>query len=557
VDPQQLIGRLKTVTSSFSTGQLAAMGGAFLLVVAMVGGSTMWMNKPSYVLLFSDMDAESAGQVVTRLKSEKVPYQLDEGGRGIRVPAERVDELRLELSSQGLPSTGRVGFEIFDRTSFGATEFQEQINYRRALEGEIARTIATISEVANARVHIAMGKEQLFGEPQPAKASVVLKLKGQRALSVATVTGIENLVASSVQGLRPEAVVILDSFGRPLTRADGETADAGDLARGERQQRLEKEMSARVIALLEPVVGAEHVRVNVALKLNPRTSEETQELWDPNSVVRSRQTTADQATSASALGAVAGTRGNTPPPPPAPGAPANPPAPAAPLLAAGPGSSRTAETTNYEISRTTRHTIQPAGEIARLSVAVVLDDDQTTKKAADGTTKIVHQPRTQAELQKIHGVIAAAVGLEPDRGDQLTVENVAFDEPLVEQVAAPTVLEKITPQLWEGGRIGAVILVGLLTLLLVVRPMMRHAGVLPPARQPAAASVPAAAADVPAARTVADIQSEMEAQIDAEVHARLNTRRLPALTKRVTALTTKEPENVAKLLRGWMTEAER
>jgi flagellar M-ring protein FliF len=140
---------------------------------------------------------------------------------------ERVDELRLELTSQGLPASGRVGLELFDRTAFGATEFLEQVNYRRALEGEIARTIGTLSEVSNARVHIAMGKEALFGESRPAKASVVLKLRGQRTLAPSTITGISNLVAASVEGLRPEAVVILDSYGRPLARPAVEDSEQG------------------------------------------------------------------------------------------------------------------------------------------------------------------------------------------------------------------------------------------------------------------------------------------------------------------------------------------
>ena len=148
MDPQQILDRLKALVSSLSAAQLASLVGAFVLVVGIVGGSALWLNKPTYALLFSDMDAETAGEIVTKLKNLKVQYQLDEGGRGIRVPANRVDELRLELTSQGLPQSGRVGFEIFDRTAFGATEFLEQVNYRRALEGEIARTISTLSQRA-------------------------------------------------------------------------------------------------------------------------------------------------------------------------------------------------------------------------------------------------------------------------------------------------------------------------------------------------------------------------------------------------------------------------
>ena len=194
MDPQQILTRLKTLVSSFSRTQLVSLAVSFVAVVAIVASSAWWVRTPTYALLFSDMDADTAGQIITRLKTMKVAYQLDEGGRGIRVPADRVDELRIQLTSDGLPQSGRIGFEIFDKTQFGATEFLEQVNYRRALEGEIARTIATMSDVASARVHIAMGKDSLFGEPRPAKASVVLKLRGRRTLPDPSVNGITNLV---------------------------------------------------------------------------------------------------------------------------------------------------------------------------------------------------------------------------------------------------------------------------------------------------------------------------------------------------------------------------
>lgn len=551
-----MLGRLKVLTSSLTPAQLASMAGAFVLVVAVVGGSTWWVSRPTYTLLFSDMDAESAGQIVTRLKSLKVPYQLDAGGRGIRVPTSRVDELRLDLSTQGLPASGRIGFEIFDRTSFGATDFLEHVNYRRALEGEIARTIATLSEVSNARVHIAMGKDTLFGEPRPAKASVVLKLRGARALSEATVAGVQNLVASSVEGLGPDAVVILDSFGRPLSQPGGSAGDPAGAVRSEHQQRLEQDLAARVVTLLEPIVGADRVRVNVALKLNPESREETQELWDPNAVVRSRQTTTDQASTSTGGPAVAGARANAPPPAPAPGTPE--PAKTPLLLANGPSSSRSAETTNYEISRTTRHTLAPGGEIARLSVAVVLDDDQVARKAADGTLSVARKPRTAEDLQKIHGIVAAAVGLEADRGDQLTVENVAFDEPIVEVVPPPGFVEKYTPQMWEGARLLTGLVIALVGFFMLIRPLLRRIGAASagvPVALPAGGG--AAAIGGASIKTAKDIENEIEAQIDAALAERLGAARLPILTKRMSAIGAKEPENVAKLLRSWMSEPDR
>jgi flagellar M-ring protein FliF len=551
MDPQQLASRLKTLASSFTATQLATLALTFVLVVGVIAGSTWWLNRPNYALLFADMDPETAGQIVTKLKTQKVSYQLDPGGRGIRVPADKVDELRIDLTASGLPASGRVGFEIFDRTAFGATEFLEQVNYRRALEGEIARTIGTLSEVASARVHIAMGKDSLFGEPRPAKASVVLKLRGQRAMAASTISGISNLVAASVEGLRPESVVILDSFGRPLARPESDDDDPLGAAQTERQQRLERDMAARVVALLEPVVGEDRVRVNVALKLNPATHEETEERYDPNAVVRSRQSTADVASSAAAA-MVAGARANAVPPVDAQGktvAPVTGPA--------GPSSSRSAEITNYEISRLTRHTIQPPGNVARLSVAVIIDDEPVVSKAKDGTTKITRTPRKHEDLQKIQGLVAAAVGLEADRGDQLTVENVSFEEPPVDEPVPPTMLQKYAPQMWEGGRMLMIGGLGLVALLLFVKPLMQRAGVQQALNRPALAVATAMPAPGQPLRTVADLESEIESQIDASVAQTAEQRRLPVLTKRVAALSAQQPESVAKLLRHWITESER
>jgi flagellar M-ring protein FliF len=541
-----LVEQLKSFTSKFTLTQLIALVVTFALVVGLVGGSAWWLNKGDYVLLFDDMDADSAAQVVTRLKSMKVPYQIDAGGRAVRVRSESVDELRLDLSSQGMPASGRIGFEIFDRTQFGATEFLEKVNYRRALEGEIARTIATIGEVSSARVHIAMGKDSLFGEPRPAKASVVLKLRGQRPLATSSIAGISNLVAASVEGLRPESVVILDSYGRPLARPSEDDSDPLGAAQLERQQRLERDLSTRVIALLEPVVGADRVRVNVALKLNPQTSEETEERYDPNTVVRSRQISSDQANLPGALGQVAGVRSNLPP------QPSDPKTPTAAVP--GAGSSRTAETTNYEVSKTTRRVVRPPGEVARLSVAVILDDDQQQNKEKDGAVKTVRVARQREELQKIHGLVAAAVGFDMMRGDQLTVENVSFDEPPVDEESAPSIFVRYAPHITEVGRLGTVLLIGLAGFLFVIRPLLRAGGVT---RGTAMAVVGEPALDMQRPRTVADLQSEIEAQLDADLAEKASTNlKLPVLTKRVSALTKKEPEQVAKLLRGWIRDSE-
>lgn len=554
VDPQIILARLRTLAANFSTAQLISLGATFVLVVGIIAGSAFWLNQPSYALLFADMDQEAAGQVVARLKSLKVPYTLDEGGRAIRVQASRVDELRLELTAQGLPSSGRVGFEIFDRTAFGATEFLEQVNYRRALEGEIARTISTIGEVGGARVHIAMGKDSLFGEKRPAKASVVLKLRDNRGLSPATVVGISNLVAASVEGLRPESVVILDSAGRPLSRPDSDGGALGGVQL-ERRQKLENDMAARVVALLEPVVGEGRVRANVALALDPRSREITEDRFDPSTVVRSRQTSADVANMGLVAGGVAGARGNLPAPP----APTTAPTPAVPVTqaAAGPGpggSSRSTETTNYEVSRTTSRTIEPPGDVSRMSVAVILDDTHVTKPDAEGRPVVTRVSRTPEELQKLQALVSASVGLDPERGDQLTVENIPFDEPLAGEPVSPSFWTRYGPSILDGARTVTVLVLGLAAMLFVVRPLVRRTAAGLPALA-LAGGTPAPALDRP--RTVAELESEIEAQVEAAIAGHAESRRLPVLTRKAATLATKEPENTAKLIRSWMSDQER
>jgi flagellar M-ring protein FliF len=578
VDAKQFLARLTSLSSALTPTQMLTIGASFLAVVALVAGSAYYLNSSSYALLFSDLDAESAADAVSRLKTQKVPYQLDAGGRSIRVPASRVDELRLEFAGQGLPSSGRVGFEIFDRTAFGATEFLEHMNYRRALEGEIARTITTLSEVSGARVHIAMAKDSLFSDrEQPAKASVVLKLRNaSRPLAPATVNGIASLVASSVEGLRPDSVVIMDSFGRPLLRPEPGSEDAVDGLQLEKQQRLERDLATRVVSLLEPVVGAARVRVNVSARLNPRSLDETEERWDPGAaVVRSRQAQSDGSVGVpGASSGIAGARANLPPaatPPAATPAAATPPAPAgaapaspAPAAAGGAvpagsvpavvsaaiGVNRSAETTNYEISRSVRHSIYPSGDVARISVAVLVDNVQASATGANGQTKRTSTPRTPAELQKIQGIVAAAVGLDATRGDQLTVENIPFDEVAEEPTVAPSAWQRYAPQALEGARVGAVLLLGLAALFFVVRPAVRRSlGAPQSSRQ--AAQLPQT---LP--RTVGDLQNDIEAQLQAAEAKALEPRKVAALTKRLAAMTQKEPENAARLIRAWLTEQE-
>jgi flagellar M-ring protein FliF len=551
VNPQDLLARLQELRQKLSTRQLVTLGLAFAAAVTLVVGSAYWLNAPQYRLLFADMEPEEAARVESVLQAQKVDYKLQNGGRDVEVPKDQVDRLRLHFTSDGLPTSGRIGFEIFDRTAFGQTEFLEQVNYRRALEGEIARTISTISEVANARVHIAMAKDSLFeSRSQPAKASVILKLKKNRPLSAGVVAGIVNLVGASVEGLRPEAIVLIDSFGRPLSRPSDDSDEPLSGSAIERQQRLEKELAHRVVGMLEPIVGAERVRVNVSLRLNSSTEEQTEERYDPASVIRSRQVALEGANSPAAQG-LAGARGNLPgaTPPAAAGTPVAAAAPPAPTLSAN-ASSRSSETTNFEIGKVVRHTVKPRGDVARLSVAVVVDDDHIVKTDAAGQSTRTNKPRSPAEMQKIQQIVATAVGLDATRGDQITVENVAFDD-ANEPMPEPTFVQRLVPELQQYGGPAVVLILGLAALLFVVRPMVK--GIFKTEKRPS----PTETAPLPAAapvKSIEEIEGEIEAQLDAKSAAQLQDRKTPVLQRRVAKIVTDEPENAARLVRSWLLE---
>lgn len=554
--------------------QLASLGGVLLAVMGVVLGSAYLLNQPEYTLLYTDLDATSATSVVERLKAADVPYELIDGGRSIRVASDRADEMRLTLASEGVPESGRIGFEVFDRTQFGTTEFLEQVNFRRALEGELARTIATIGDVASARVHIALAKKSIFaGQTEEAKASVVLKLKSGRALSEATVRGIAGLIAGSVESLRPEQVTIVDTAGRSLLRtSDGTAATA--MAAAERESQVAREMEAQLVGLLETIVGPGRARVSVAAQVSTASQEETQESYDPETVVRSRQMSSEPVAGAKNTGGVAGTRANLPE---AGTAPAN--GAAAPAGATANPNARVQETTNYEVGKRVVRRIEPSGQVSRLSVAVLVDNMPTTETDANGATTTSSKPREAEELERINRLVAAAIGLDTERGDRLTVENIAFDVPQETPVEAPDMMTRvgeIAGRYWRPV-VMPLLLVAVVALAftMVLGPMVR--GLVARAAEPSALPIPlgpgmATAAAAGAAATaappmsvvgvqmpdgvpsIADLQSQFEAQLDRDLVAQGMTpeRRIPILTKKIARRADADPAQIATAMRGWL-----
>src|SRR5262245_35371347 len=369
------LDQAKQFLKRYTLRQKLMLAGSGAIVLVFLWALVHFMNQVDYQTLFAGLDPQEAQGLVQKLEELKVPYQLELDGRTIEVASDKIAEARIQLATQGLPESGRVGFEIFDRTNFGLTNFQEQVNYQRALEGELARSIMTLAEVEAARVHLVLAKESLFQTPdEQTKASVILKLKSGRVLSPSAAQGIVNVVASSVKGLAPEKVVLIDYRGKVLSRND--SGDSGlSATQLDARQKLETELSNKIVQILEPAVGQGKVRPQVSVVMNFQQVEETVEQYDPQgSVVRSqeKQEERQQQPRLQPTGGIPGPRST---PSPNPANPATVPAqgeqnPAA-LMAE---SSKQKETINYEVSKAVRHVVNPTGKLDRLSVAVIIDN---------------------------------------------------------------------------------------------------------------------------------------------------------------------------------------
>jgi flagellar M-ring protein FliF len=540
----QMLPQARAMFASLGQKRLVGIVLVFLAVVVGIAGTTYWASQPTWALLATDVDPEGMNGVVERLKTLKVPYTLDPGGRTVRVDAARVDELRMQLAADGLPASGRIGFELFDRTMFGATELTEKVNFQRALEGELARTIGSLATVSGARVHLALPKTSLFAnESQPAKASVVLRLRTGRTVSAAEVDGIVALVSSSVEGLAQEGVTVLDASGRRLSRQTDSGESIVDRGRFERQQQLEKDLAMRVVALLELVVGAGRVRANVSASLKADSEDEMEERWDPTSVVRSRQQTMEADGRPVAQGA-AGAQANIPQGATAAPEPAKVPAGMA-------TNNKTSEVTNYEVSKMTRHRVSPAGQLSRLSVAVLIDDVRKIERAEDGKESTVVTARSAEELQRLHTLVASAVGLVPDRGDQLTVENIAFEIPEGPFVSGPVAprpaLEVVTDALKQNWKVAvpaivaAVLLFAGVVYLLFGRRRPAPSASMAGQRLASASGAPVAA--------MPGVAASAEAAAEAALP--------PSPARQLARLAQAEPEQLARIVRGWLAEEER
>jgi flagellar M-ring protein FliF len=378
---------------------LAAVAVSMIGIMALVYAS----NVVDYRVLFSGLTSEDAGNIVSKLQEKKIPYKISESGDSISVPQEKVSELRLELAASGLPHGGGVGFEIFDGKSLGVTEFVQQLNYQRALQGELSRTINSLDEIQQSRVHIVIPKKSLFAEDQKKPtASVILKMKAGRSLRPAQIDGIVHLVASSVEGLNPSEVMVVDGTGKVLSKVQDDSK-LGHLSNSqvEYQRNIEKDMTQRVQSMLEKVVGEGKAVVRISADLDFRITEKLEEKYDPEApVIRSEQRQSEKS-------------GMTSQPSNTPGVPAS---------KSEPKQEKTDEIINYEINKTVNKTVMPVGEIKKLSIAVLVDGNYIkNEKGAEE-----YQPRSKKEISDLEDLVKKSAGFDSKRDDQVVVTNIPF-----------------------------------------------------------------------------------------------------------------------------------
>lgn len=403
-----IFDQVKSVWQRLRMPQRLAIIGAVVVAIGIVITLIATTSSPTMHVLFSDLDPKDAAAIVEKLKEQNIPYELSDGGTAIRVPQSQVYELRLALAREGLPAGSTVGYEIFDRTNLGMSDFVQKLNHKRALEGELQKTIASFDEVQKVRVMIVLPEKALFEKDQKKPtASVLLHLKNGRSLSKLNIEGIQNLVASSVEGLSPADVTVVDQHGQILSQAprDNSTLAGLTATQYEQQQKVESYLTSRVQSLLDGVLGPGNSAVRVSVELDFTQREQTRENFDPDGqVVRSEERIAEARRSQDSLD----------------------------YPAVNSESNATKVRTNYEISRTVERIVGGVGTIKRISASVLVN----------GITKIVEQdgkkvaqytPRSSEELQKLTQIVRNAIGYDPERNDQVSVVNLPFDTTLLEE----------------------------------------------------------------------------------------------------------------------------
>lgn len=513
-----------------------------------------WSQERDFRPLYSALSAEDAASVSAKVKDSGSEFRLSDNGTAVLVPSARVAELRLQMARAGVPKSGRMGYELFDKTNFGASVFAEQVNYHRALEGELERSVMSLQEVELARVHITFPKESIFLEtPRPAKASVLVKLRAGAQLSAQNVAAICQLTSSAVQGLGPESVSVVDMRGNLLNKAR-QAFSSDDPVSSEAaldyRQKIERDLLSKINSTLEPLLGPDKFRATALVECDFTSGEQSDETYDPTKTVMvTSQKTEDMSGGAAAAGAP-GTASNLPRPTSRPGAGSN-------------GVSRRTEDTAYQSSHTVKHSRLPQGNLKRVSVALLLDSNVRMEGAGPRAKRIV-EPPTAENLKAIHDLVAGAIGFSAERGDQLIVETLPFEATLNPEPPSTAAKPAPSPPVhwFEQALKNKYVLIGMgvgvvmLTLLAVVVRLLQRR---PLEQAQMAVGVAALSPDL---HKQIENQRAEQASLRLKLEAdALNALKLPPVTKKAEVLTKhigeqakQDSSSMAQVLRSWMTE---
>ena len=552
-----LTSQFQKAFQSMTATQKAMVGVILAVAVLALAGLGIWSSQDTMAPLASNLAPGDASAIVEQLKKQNVPYDLSSDQRTILVPQKQVGELRLSMAGQGLLTGDKLGFEKLEAPGLTATDFSQKVIHRRAVEADLAKTLkdGLPQLVTEARVHITPANDSPFvTEKEDAKASVLLRLRGTGAVSDENTQGIVNIVANSVEGLKPENVVVVDQFGRILSRGGQDPMVGASDSQKKVQREEETHLVRQVTELLEPVIGIGKVRATAHVELDFDKVRINEEKFDPQGQIeRSVQQKDLQTVKREGAAGVPGTPSNV--------APA-----AGGALPAGVLESTTQKdvTTNYEISKVLQSTEKAPGTIKRLSLAVVVDHATLWDKDPKGEPVEKLQPRTAEELKKIREQVAAAVGIDAKRGDQLTVENIAFASTVNPKEEAEAAKQKWLDLAWRFAPILGWTIFGLIVFFMVVLPMLKKlsAAINKPAplriqgvEGAEGGGVSPHPRKITPTKSVAELEAEIEAELNAEGAAGApEAQRRQLIKKRVQESTVQDPETIASLIRSWMLE---
>ncbi len=501
---QNFLSQAREVWTRLSPNQRFGMAGVtFISIVGMIA-LLIWAQRPKYEVLYSGLDEDDSANIAMGLQAEKIPYKAEQNGMVILIPSDRIPETRLTMAGKGLPRSSGVGYEIFDKVNIGVTDFVQKINYRRALEGELARSIETVRNIDKARVHIVIPEERLFTEDQnKPSASVMLKLRPSSEPDEKQIVGITHLVASSIEGLEPENITVVDSYGKLLSMAGAVDPMVKLTAHQlELRQRLEAYLTGKVQSLLNGVLGQSNSVVRVSAEIDFQRVDQTIRQIDPaNTAVRGEQReetvqSNEQETSST---------------------------------------SSESSITNFEISERMEHLVQEAGSIRRITVAVFINHTFAMVSPPEGGEPVRQSiPRPQEELDNIRLIVQNSVGYDPLRGDQVAINQFSFDTTQLDRERE--LLEQAERrEFWYNVTQKVLLVVSILIFVLFARSLLRSLKILPP-------------------KEAAEEGIETAVPIEEEIS--LEAQKRAQIQEQVLIFAKEKPSNVAKLIKTWMVEEE-